>query len=525
MMSSDSVLWPLLQDGTAGDDDAVIAEALERGLLPSLLAFGAQRDAVECNARFVALVCSGRAGKTRGFLLKWLQVCARKPGQVSVYVAMTLRSARRIAWWQIKELDAELGLELEYNESELRITHPNGSSLILLGANRDDLVDVLRGFPIVLIGFDEAAFFRSGLLKRAIDDAVLVRLMDYGGECWLMSTPGYVCSGYHYDAITGKEPGYRVFHWNITDNPHMPKVLRPGMTRDESLEADRLEMLQLKSWTEQTPSYMRDWLGEYVDDPDARVYRFSRTRSLVADMPDSWRTHRAAWTTILGIDYGSTNAFAMVLWAWEKGSRCVYGVRAQKWYGRAPSECADLTRKWRDEYGVDRIVGDSAAKGYIDEARVRHQLPIGPADKLNKRGHIEHMNDNWLAGRIVLVGTLEYAEGADVTDPYAATIAGPCAEYADELEKLGWDARFEKGHPSYRMKEDPNAENDACDAGLYGWCESPAFAEQPLPPPPPPNPAVNTAFEAMYAERIRQVKPTHPGLRGAFGAARFLRRR
>jgi hypothetical protein len=155
---------------------------------------------------------------------------------------------------------------------------------------------------------------------------------------------------------------------------------------------------------------------------------------------------------------------------------------------------------------------------------VRHQIPIQGADKLNKRGHIEHMNDNWLSARIMLVGSLEHAPGSDDSDAYSATIVGPCAEYADEMEKLGWDPRFEKGHASYRQKEDPQAENDACDSGLYGWCESPAFAEKPLPEPLPTNPAIGTVFEQLYEKRIRKVEPVHPGLRGAFGIGRFQRR-
>lgn len=60
-----------------------------------------------------------------------------------------------------------------------------------------------------------------------------------------------------------------------------------------------------------------------------------------------------------------------------------------------------------------------------------------------------------------------------------------------------------------------------CDAGLYGYVESPAFAEKPLPGPPPPNPAAGTVFESMY-ERRRE--PVHPGMRGAFGIGRFVRR-
>jgi hypothetical protein len=477
----------------------------EVGQVPADYAFGAQREAIECGAQFVAFVCSGRAGKTRGALLKWLEVCERKPGQLSVFVALTQKSAKRIAWRQLRRMDKEMGLGLKFNVSELSVTHPNGSQIVLLGANRDDLIDTLRGFPIVLALFDEAAFWRADTLKHAIEDAVMVRLLDYGGECWVMSTPGYICAGMHYELVTHVRPGWRVFRWTYLDNPHLPEHLpRHERTRARRLK-EALAIQSANGWTDATPSWQREFLGQYFDDIDARVYKFTRQRNVVAAMPESWTTHPERWVRVLGIDYGSTAGFALVLWAWERHSKTIYGVRAAKWYGKAPSETADITKEWVEAFAPHKIVGDSAAKGYIDEARLRHQLPIQPADKLGKRGHIELMNDAWLGRRLLLV-------------------AGECEQYADELEKLGWDPRYadKRGHPSYRKHEDPNADKDLCDAGLYGWVASPAFAEQPAPEPPPPNPYAGTAFAGAWKP---PTNVPHQGLRGAFGLGRLRRPR
>lgn len=464
------------------DLDSVTVAMMQRYLTasagsvdPLSLAFGKQREAIECREKQVAFLCSGRAGKTRAFLLKWLEVKHRKPGRISIYVALTRQSAKRIAWPQLKQMNVEHDLGLTFNEAELTVRDQKGSQLILLGANREDLIDVLRGFPMALIGFDEAAFFRNGLLQRAIDDAVLIRLMDLDGELWVMSTPGLVRNGYHYNITDGRDnpntgiQGYRVFHWTFFDNPHLPlSPISDGMTEPEKrawrVEQARKDRVR-KGWTEDTPSYGREYLGKYADDKDARVYKVSRDIHCVQEMPKSWAEHRNRWTVVLGIDYGSTAAFALVLLAFEEGNPTVYMVRALKRYGLAPSLTADLTKKWADDYRPDVIVGDSASKGYIDEARHRHQLPIENADKLHKRSHIEWMND---AYRFV-------ADGKPA--PRLLIVEPECEDYLSEADKLGWNPKHDKGHPKYQQDEDPRAEKDALDAGLYAYTRCYAYLE------------------------------------------------
>lgn len=427
------------------------------------LAFGEQRAAVECNAPAVLLSCSGRSGKSRGFCLKWLQVAERKPGQISVYVALTRGSAKRVAWAQLKQLNRELGLGLTFLSAELTVLHPNGSQLIMLGANRDDLIDVLRGFPIALIGFDEAAFFRNDLLRRAIDDAVLIRLMDLEGELWVMSTPGYVCAGYHYDALTGAIGGFKTFSWSFFDNPHLPLE-----HQDKSLEwranwrreYARKEMAR-KGWNEETPSYIRDFRGLYSQDLEALVYRFNREIHTVEAMPKSWTLTRERWTTVLGIDFGSTNATSWVLLAFEQHSPIVYVVKVRKSYGMAPSATADVTKQWIEDWKPYAVVGDSAAKGYIDEHAVRHQIAIEGADKLHKRSHQILVNDALCAS----------------PEPRLRLVAGACEDLASEMERLGKDPRYDKHDPKYG-EEDPRGEKDACDGMLYGFVKCYAWLEE-----------------------------------------------
>lgn len=457
---------------------------------PITLAFGEQRKAIECRAKQVALLCSGRAGKTEGAILKWLEVIRRKPGFATPFITLTRQSAKRIAWPKLKELDRRLGLGLKFNEADYIATAPCGSSLHLIGSNREDLVDILRGFAMPLCLIDEAAFFRGGLLAKVIE-AVRIRLMDLDGELWVFCTPGYVEAGDFYEitksAESARASGFELFSWDFFSNPHLP-LLRPDLTDAERFAwrvAYAAEQRRLNGWTEDSPAYVREFKGRWVDDPDSRVYKFKRSTHMIpaSALPANFHTHPERWTKVLGIDYGSSNAFAQVLWAFEQGNPTVYGLRARKRYGLAPSLCADATKALVDRWGPQAIVGDAAAKGYMDEARLRHALPIELAEKQHKRAFIEFMNDGWRFSpkpRILLV------EGDCGDDPGQLG----CDEYADELEKLDWDPKYERGHPKYQQVENPARENDACDGGLYGWRRCYAYLEG-LPPPasdqrPPP---------------------------------------
>jgi hypothetical protein len=487
---------------------------------PVDLAFGQQREAIECHEPFVVFCCSGRSGKSRGAVLKWLEVAERKPGELSCFIALTLAQAERIAWRQLKRVDKELGLGLKFNKGDHTISHPNGATLILLGANRDDLIDVLRGTPFAFVYFDEAAFFREGLLKQAVEDALLIRMMDLQGEMWVASTPGYVKAGYHYELVSGRKPGWRMFHWTYLDNPHLPEL--PWEPDDMKRRLLRIEaarkIREVNGWNEDSPSYVRDWLGRYTDDLESLVYAFRPEIHYVDDMPPSWYTNRERWHTVLGIDFGSTNATAWTVLAFEKHSPIVYVVETRKEYGMAPSLTADVTKTYIDTYHPDVVIGDSAAKGYIDEHRIRHQIAIELADKQGKRAHQMLLND-----------ALRAVANDNNPAPRIRLVRGTCASLADELSKLGKDPRFGPNHERYG-EENPNAENDQADSFLYGWWKCWAWLEEIRKAEDEAaekerlsrlDPLGNTALQGIYG---KPPPVAHEGLRGAFGMPALQRR-
>ena len=448
------------------------------GFDPLQHAFPAQRAAILDPAIQVALLCSGRAGKTTGFSLKWHHTRQAKPGRTSIFVALTRDHAKAILWQELKRQNEEWGLGLDFAEAELAVRDRTGSVLRLLGANRDDLVDVLRGFPMVLAGFDEAAFVRRGLLERCVDDAVLIRLFDYGGQCWVMGTPGLTAGGYFHDITTGKLKGWSRHHWTLMDNPHLPKT-EPHLS-DEERKRIKLDwiagQMARKGWTEKSPSFQREFLGQWVSDPDAMVYPIAES-NIIKTMPLEWTTRRNEWVTVLSMDYGVVKATAHALLAWHPSARTVYVVRSRRDVNIAPSEAGLITERWFLDEEPSFTIGDSGGlgKGFTAEASYRFQIPIEPADKQNKRGHQEWVANALLGQQLLIV---------EPTNEHLIT----------EMSALQWE-EFPVGDPRRHLREDPRGRKDVCDAVLYGYvkCYS-QFPKDPE-PPAPENPEDKPRFD------------------------------
>lgn len=444
-----------------------LPRAAEDGPLSS--SFDKQLAAVKDPAVFVDLLCSGRAGKTEAATLKWHTVRAEKPGQISVFVSLTRESAKRIIWAKLREQNDKYHLGLTFRLAELTIEDERGSKLILLGANAEHLVDILRGFPIVFACFDEAAFFRRGLLERCVEDAVRIRLFDYGGQCWIMSTPGMVPQGYFWRVTTGREQGWSHHSWTLMDNPYLPKTAADKTPAErQALKAAWIAgEMKRSGWTDKHPTYQREFLGQWVADPDAMVYNITES-NIIKAMPVEWYTNRHAWITVIGIDYGVTKATSHVLLAFNEWSPNVYIVRSRRDTGLSPTEAAEITQRWQETENPTFTVGDAGGlgKAFTEQAH-RMGLLIESADKLGKRAHQEYFNGAAKAGRLFIVE------------------AGN-EELITEFEQLQFEP-FPREDPRWRLREDPRGKKDMADGALYGFTKCWAFlsarAEEQAPAP------------------------------------------
>ena len=143
-----------------------------------------QADVYNSDARF-KMLCSGRRfGKTHLCLVQLIVWAARKAGSLNWYVGPTYRSAKSIAWRQLKTMIPP-DLFAKKNEVDLSIELVNGSRIELKGG---DQPDNLRGASLSNCVLDEAAYINRDAWEMVIRPA----LADQQGSAFFISTPaGY----------------------------------------------------------------------------------------------------------------------------------------------------------------------------------------------------------------------------------------------------------------------------------------------------------------------------------------------
>lgn len=400
-----------------------------RALFPAQLAF------VEDAAPRKVALCSRRAGKSHGVAAWLLDGAANAPGELSLYVALSRNSARMILWRALEMIDRaeQIGLRLTEVDGQLIVRCPNGHRIWLAGCKDRSEVSKFRGPPYRRACIDEAQAFGS-YLEELLDDAIDPTLLDLQGEVALVGTPGPIPAGYFYRASTGDGgPAWPTHRWTVRDNPHLPHV-----------EAWLAERMARNGWTEQHPTYRREWLGEWVRDEGALVYPYDRVRN-------GWdgQLPEGTWRYGIGVDLGASEAeqgTAFVAAATRAGHPEVYVLEAQTWSGMIPSRTAAYLERWIERYTVSgvvpRVVVDEGGlgKGYAEEWRQTYALPVERAEKTRKRAYIELVAGDLRSGMVRI-------------DERRARVL------VDELQVMTWD--------DDRVAPDARFADHAADAMLY----------------------------------------------------------
>ena len=145
---------------------------------------GPQSEVYGSPARF-KMLCSGRRfGKTHLCLVQLIVWAAMKTGSLNWYIAPTYKSAKQIAWRQLKAM-VPPELFAAKNEVDLSIELVNGSRIELKGG---ESADNLRGASLSNVVLDEAAYIPPDAWEMVIRPA----LADQRGSAFFISTPaGY----------------------------------------------------------------------------------------------------------------------------------------------------------------------------------------------------------------------------------------------------------------------------------------------------------------------------------------------
>lgn len=496
----------------------------------------AHQKAVEADlSSHVAILSARQQGKSTGALLLACLRCLQKAGAQWVIIGLTRGSIQRIYWDALRSLNDAFELGIKFQEQRLVVRFPSGSQIHFFGADKLDEVEKLRGSRFHGAIIDECKSFPHLTLKLLIEDILGACLKGQAGQLYLIGTPGDVLAGEFYLATS--EPHLLEKQKRWSNLPYTEKT-RPAVINGEQLdlrgvwsfhlwgpqtndvifENERtgekftmweafLKEKELRGWPDDHPTWRREYLGQWVPGDGRLVYRYRPHIHDYEEGSGPWGipVDDAGWRTVLGLDFGTKDGTAMVVWAFHPHIPHLYEVYSEK---RKPEDfgIADLRmpirliaqwyKELEREYGpFEAAVGDPAglATMVIDTLATEHGVYVEAAEKNEKLDHIELLNDD-----------------LDAAPPRIHIRRG--GELGEEMLGNKW---LEKTLGTPKRKEDPATPNDLCDAALYAfrWC----LHRQTRPKPPGQTPPATPEWFRQrardeYEETLRRaIRAREPG--------------
>lgn len=416
--------------------------------------FKEQEDFLKDPFRFKSLLCPRRAGKSFSFGMYLITTCLKHPGAKCVFATLTQKTARGILWGLLKQLDKHWDLKCQFHNTNVTMTFPSGASIQLSGADSIAEIDKFRGQAFDLFCIDECKSFPPRVFRELIDEVVTPALADVKGTLCIGGTPGSALKGLFYDATrkdsaVAKPFGSKTFKgtkgwtfhsWDVQANVKMPHLWE-----------EALNTKARNGWSNDNPIWRREYLGEWIADNTAFVYKYDPTANTWQPDPDSdneWGLPSGhEWQFILGCDFGWEDPFALVVSAFSDTHPDMFQVFDFK---ERHMHVADIARKIeevQEEFGeFSAMVGDSGGMGkmVIEELGSMYGIDMEAAEKTQKRDYIELVNSDLVEGRIKVK--------AD-------------SGISDEWTALLW----KDGDKGERDKENKSCANHLADSFLYSW--------------------------------------------------------
>lgn len=404
--------------------------------------FPAQNAFVNDESRYLDAQCSRRAGKSNGLALRFLKTMEKYPKCTCIYLALTRDSAHDIMWPVLQEIDEKYKLNCVFLESKLTMVHPNGSKLMLYGADMSNFIKRLKGRKSPGIGVDESQDF-GGHLESLINDVLNPMMVDYA-DSWLaiVGTPGPVPNGYFFEVTHNKRYGYSHHEWTLLDNPYIPDA-----------QAFIDDLIRRREWDDTNPTLLREWKNKWVLDMDSLWIRYIAEKNHYDELP----IHVKKWNYILGIDIGYQDADAIAVLAWSEEVKETYLVEEILHTKQDITSLVQQINETRQKYNAYKLVIDQGGLGLkiAEEMRRRHGVPVEAADKKLKAENVGVLNDELRLGRFKAKAKSKFAQ-----DSY--------------LIQIDW---LKSTPDKIVIKKDPHS--DIIDAVLYAHKESYAFTHTP----------------------------------------------
>lgn len=236
------------------------------------------------------------------------------------------------------------------------------------------------------------------MLEYLIDDVIDPALMDLDGDLALSGTPGPIPKGFFYERCTGvgekgAVPAWPMFEATCLDNPFV-----------NGRDYIRKKLAE-KGWTEENPTFRREYLGQWVIDLDSIIYPFVGNRNAFydADLPRDRGRHR----TVISVDIGWHHDTSITVSTSHRNHPDVWFRSAWKAPHLLPGRIAMEVERRRQPLlaegdSVELVIdsGGSGAKTIAEELKATYGLPFRAAEKQGKILGIERLRGGLLDGTV-----------------------------------------------------------------------------------------------------------------------------
>lgn len=346
-------------------------------------------------ARYAIWLCSRRAGKTNGVAFRLGRRSLAKPNGNRIYIALTKDQAREIMWEPIwKPMLAKWGLGGEHNETRMVTKFDNGSQVRFTGTDDVRHIETELGAALDDAVIDEAQSQGDTVLVPLVERILPPALGDRMGGLLLTGTVPEVETGLFWR--TWQTGDWSKHNWSMFQNPHFPN---PQMVVDEHLKAN-------PGLTIDSPSIRREYYGEFRFDESVTAYRYNPERNGYRGAPPTLLTDFSA-----GIDPGTVDRTAIVVWGWSAQARDVWQVHERVWpkhsqvqWSEIAAECQVIAKKFP---GCRFRYDAGSSKNELDTFGRDYGIPvIRAAQKADMPGQVRRFNDLLTQGRAhILIGS------------------------------------------------------------------------------------------------------------------------
>lgn len=389
--------------------------------------FPRQAQILRDDSRFQWWLFTRRFGKSRTFAKKGCSVVANKPGSKTLYLALTLDSAKGILWDAVEQELQDNKVPYKGFEREGIFDLKNGSLFRMFGvdSNYKEMKKILgQGYD--LVGLDESGSMTIDV-EELIMQMILAALSDRQGSLVMLGTAENIPNTFYQRVTNGLETS-------------LPWSGHKGLTQEspytgKQFQSDMDLILKNNPLAANTSWFRTHWLNEWCADDDLLIIRHGAiNETSIRPVGELF--------FCLGVDLGFNDASSFTVCAYSRTDPNLYVLESFKKSGMDFTDVATVIRGLQREYDLHQIIVDGSAKQGVEELRNRHGLPLTAAEKTDKSTFLRALNDDYKQGRVLVH-------------------ADKCKQLIQEQSQLMWLKDTEK--------EDPRCENHCNDSLLYAW--------------------------------------------------------